>query len=184
MNCFTHDRSAAVGICCVCQKAICRQCIAFEKPRLVCQDCAQRRFVMGFDYRSSIAIGGWPLIHISAGIDPVTLRPRVAKGIIAIGNIGVGVIAIAGVAVGLFTLGGMSLGLLLAIGGMAVGAGLSLGGLAVGSIAIGGLAIGFFHAIGGAAFGPSVISGRHCDRATFEFIRQWLGSVTVPPNCR
>ena len=79
-------------------------------------------------------IGGWPLIHACAGIDPVTLRPRIARGVVAIGNIAVGIVAIGGVACGLFTLGGASIGCLLAIGGAALGLGVSVGGFAVGIV--------------------------------------------------
>jgi len=136
----------------------------------------------GYEYRSSTTIGGWPLIHVCAGIDPVTMRPRIAKGVVAIGNIAVGVLAIGGLACGLFTLGGASIGLLLAVGGAAVGLGVSVGGFAVGSIAIGGAAVGFVYAIGGGAFGPAVIDGRRCDEAARELVRRWLG--VVPLNCR
>jgi hypothetical protein len=129
-------------------------------------------------------IGGWPLIHICAGVDPVTMRPRVAKGVVAIGNVAVGGVAIAGLACGLVTIGGASFGLLFALGGAAVGLGLSVGGLAVGSVALGGVAIGFVHAIGGAAFGPSIIDGRRCDLAAVDFVRRWFGSGILPPHCR
>src|SRR4051812_29148651 len=83
----------------------------------------------GFEYTSPIAIGGWPLLHIAGGFDPVTMQPRIARGIIAIGNIAVGAIAIGGVACGLFTVGGASIGLAAAIGGAPVGPGLAVGGL-------------------------------------------------------
>jgi hypothetical protein len=183
MNCFVHARTPAVGLCSVCQKAVCRDCVGRDVPRVVCRTCVEQRSVMGYEYRSAITIGGWPLVHVCAGVDPTTMRPRVAKGIIAIGNIAVGVLAIAGVACGLVTIGGLSIGLLVALGGAALGLGLSVGGLAIGSVAVGGAAIGFVHAIGGGAFGPSVIDGRRCDPATVEFVRRWLGSVTLPPRC-
>ena len=109
---------------------------------------------VGYEYKSSATIGGWPLIHVAAGVDPVTLRPRIAKGIVAIGDVAVGVLAIGGLACGLFTVGGASIGLMVAVGGAALGLGVSVGGFAVGSIAIGGAAVGFLHAVGGAAFGP------------------------------
>lgn len=110
----------------------------------------------GFEYTSAVAIGGWPLLHLAGGFDPVTLQPRVARGIIAIGNIAVGVLAIGGVACGLITIGGASIGLLAAVGGAAVGLGLSVGGFAFGTIAIGGAAIGLSHAIGGVAITPAL----------------------------
>jgi hypothetical protein len=189
MNCFTHSRNAAVGMCAFCQKGICHECVATETPRLVCRACAARGGVLpygwygyGYEYRSSTTIGGWPLVHVCAGIDPVTMRPKIARGVVAIGNIAVGGLAIGGVACGLFTLGGASIGLLLAVGGAALGLGVSVGGLAVGSIAIGGAAMGFVVAIGGGAFGPAVIDGRHCDEAARDIVRRWLG--VLPPSCR
>ena len=153
MNCFVHDRSAAIGICSVCQKAVCRECIALDTPRLVCRTCIQQRAVMGFEYRSRLAVGGWPLIHVCMGVDPITMRPRVVRG------------------------------LLFALGGAAVGLGLSIGGFAIGSVAIGGAAVGIVHAMGGAAFGPSIIDGRRCDPAAVDFVRRWFGSGILPPNC-
>lgn len=195
MNCFTHSRTVAVGVCGVCQKAVCHECVARDTPRLVCRDCAARAGALSYpwygygygysyEYKSSLTIGGWPLVHVCAGIDPVTMRPRIAKGVVAIGNIAVGVLAIGGLACGLITLGGGSIGLLLAIGGAALGLGLSVGGFAVGSIAIGGAAVGFMYAVGGVAMGPAVIDGRHCDSAVIAFARRWLGTVSLPPNCR
>jgi hypothetical protein len=184
VNCFNHDRVPAVGICAVCQKAVCRQCIVSDSPRVVCTTCLSRRAVLGFEYRSPITIGGWPLIHVCAGIDPVTMRPRVAKGVIAIGNMAVGGLAIGGLACGLLTVGGASFGLFFALGGAAIGLGLSIGGFAAGSVAIGGAAVGLSYAIGGAAFGPATLDGRHCDPAALDFFRRWFGSGILPPRCR
>lgn len=192
MNCFTHSGKAAVGMCVLCQKGVCHECVARQTPRLVCRACAARPGALGFgwygwygygyEYRSSTTIAGWPLVHMCAGVDPVTMRPRVARGVIAVGNIAIGVLAIGGLACGLFTVGGASIGLLLAVGGASLGLGLSVGGFAVGSIAIGGVAVGFVYAIGGAAFGPAVIDGRRCDEAAREFALRWLAAL--PPTCR
>jgi hypothetical protein len=106
----------------------------------------------GYEYKSALTIAGWPLLHISGGMDPVTMRPRIARGIIAIGNVAVGTVAIGGVACGLIAIGGCSLGVLAAVGGVALGAGLSVGGVAVGAIAIGGVAIGALRAVGDVAY--------------------------------
>jgi hypothetical protein len=139
--------------------------------------------MFGWEYKSTAAIGGWPLVHICAGIDPVTMRPRAAKGVIAIGNIAIGGIALGGLAIGLFTVAGVSIGLVAAFGGVAMGLGLSVGGVAIGSVAVGGLAIGFKYAIGGGAFGPSVIDGRRCDEAARDLWSRWLGARSLPPPC-
>ncbi len=151
---------------------------AFTSPRYV------YGYGPGFDYKSSISIGGWPLVHVCAGVDPETMRPRIAKGVIAIGNISIGLVAIGGLACGLITVGGASLGLLLAVGGAAFGAGLSIGGLAVGSIAIGGAAIGFQYAVGGVAMAPAALDSMRCDGALLDAARRWIGPIRPPVNCR
>lgn len=192
MNCFAHSRNPAVGMCVVCQKGVCHECVARQTPRLVCRTCATAAaplgygwsgwYGYGYEYKSSTTIGGWPLLHICSGVDPVTMRLRVARGVVAIGNIAVGGLAIGGIACGLITIGGASLGLLMAVGGAAVGLGLSVGGLAIGSVAIGGAAVGFMYAIGGGAFGPAVIDGMRCDETARDFARRWLNML--PPSCR
>ncbi len=193
MNCYTHQRVTAVGMCGVCQRGVCGDCVAADSPRLVCRNCANRGTVgsgfglgygygFGYEYKSSIAIGSWPLVHIAGGWDPVTMRPRIARGVIAIGNIAIGGLAVGGLAVGLVTLGGASIGALMAIGGAALGLGLSLGGFAVGSIAIGGVAVGFTYAIGGSAIGPAVVDATHCDEMVVDFARRWLNASL--PACR
>jgi hypothetical protein len=64
----------------------------------------------GYEYRST-QIFGWPLIHVAQGMDPDTGRPRVAKGVIAIGNVAIAVyLAIGGLAMsGTYALGGLAL---------------------------------------------------------------------------
>lgn len=67
MNCFTHNRDAAVGICVACQKAVCHECVGRETPRLVCRACAEHGSVLGYEYRSSTTLPmtseGAPLAH-------------------------------------------------------------------------------------------------------------------------
>ena len=124
---------------------------------------------MSYEYKSRISICGIPLVHIHFG-----RGKKVAKGIIALGNIAIGVISVGGLAVGIISLGGLALGLLtlaglavgiLALGGMSVGY-IALGGLAIGIYACGGFAIASHIAIGGGAIGHIAIgasaSGDYC----------------------
>lgn len=99
-----------------------------------------------YEYISSVKVFGLPLIHIRYG-----LTPKLAKGIIAIGDCAVGVVAVGGASLGIVSLGGISVGLLFALGGCSLGL-ISLGGLAIGGFAIGGCAVGQWLAAGGGAF--------------------------------
>lgn len=126
-----------------------------------------------FEYKSRLAIAGIPLVHINFGYGR-----KVAKGIIAMGNISIGVISIGGLAIGLLSLGGLAVGGLV-FAGMALGIA-ALGGVSIGYIAVGGMAIGIYacggiaiadqiavggKAIGHIAIGPSV-SGDYCLQGT------------------
>ena len=111
-----------------------------EKPARVCA------WGTLYEYISPVKVFGLPLIHVRFGYGP-----RLAKGIIAIGNCAVGVVAVGGCSLGLLSFGGVSLGLLLALGGCSLGL-FALGGLAVGGFAIGGCAVGQWLAVGGGAF--------------------------------
>lgn len=121
-----------------------------------CQQVMITSIRFGWEYKSKINILGLSLLHIASGIDPTTRMPRVARGIIAIGNVAIGLFALGGVALGGVTLGGLSIGTL-AIGGAAVG-GIALGGFAIGYVAVGGAAVGYYSmggmALGKHAFGP------------------------------
>jgi len=138
---------------------------------------------LGCDYRSRTTICGWPLLHVATGFDPLTGRKRIARGIIAVGDVAVGVlamgggaigiIAIGGAAIGLLALGGGAVGVLLALGGVAIG-GIALGGAAIGVVALGGGAVGYY-AFGGGAWGVHAISALSQDPAAVEFFREWLG---------
>ena len=127
----------------------------------------------GYEYRSETQIAGWPLVHIAQGIDPATGRLRVARGIIAIGNVALGVFAVGGLAVGVVSLGGISLGLL-ALGGVALG-GVAAGGLAVATtLALGGAAFSLKYAIGGLAVAPHTIGPEGVDPELLELLKGWL----------
>jgi len=141
--------------------------------------------LFGYEYRSRTELFGLPLVHVvtGRGVNPVTGRFRVAKGIIAIGGIAVGVVAIGGLAVGAIAVGGLALGLA-ALGGCAVGVVLALGGMAVGLVAVGGGALGYY-ALGGGAWGAHVLGGNAQDPQAVSFFRRFLGAGVdrfLPPR--
>ena len=151
------------------------------------------RRALGHEYKSKTTIFGLPLVHIATGIDPATGKKRVAKGIIAIGDVAVGVLALGGVtlgcfslggvSLGVFSLGGLALGLVLATGGCAVAGIFAFGGLAIGSIALGGMAIGYY-ALGGGALGMHTMTGEAVDPEaerlfTQPWAMQWMRWVAV-----
>lgn len=121
-----------------------------------------------YEYKSEAELFGWPLVHIAQGIDPETGMPRIAKGVIAIGNIAIGGLAIGGLAAGGIALGGLGVGVL-ALGGLSIGILAAAGGLAIGgAFAIGGAALSLMYAIGGLALAPHYIGGNGIDS---EFLR-------------
>lgn len=140
-----------------------------------------------YEYKSRLKIGQIPLVHIHFGYGK-----KVAKGIIAIGNIAIGVISIGAVATGLLSFGGLALGGIalagagvgiLAIGGVSIGC-FALGGMAIGIYACGGLAIASKIAIGGAAFGHIAIgakaTGEYCllgSQISFQEVKTFLQSI-------
>ncbi len=125
-------------------------------------------YYWGYEYKSPIELYGLPLIHIASGYDPNTGAPRIAKGIIAIGNIAVGVFALGGLAAGGIAFGGLGLGVV-AFGGLAIG-GIAIGGVALALVfALGGMAVSLMYAIGGLAIAPHAIGSMGADP---EFVRQ------------
>jgi serine/threonine-protein kinase len=131
------------------------------------------RLRMGFEYRSRRTLWGLPLLHFATGWDPASGRKRIAKGVIAVGEIAAGVVALGVIACGGLAVGGCALGLL-AIGGAAFGVPLALGGFAVGVVAAGGGAVGYY-ALGGWARGLHSLSNSVHDPAAAEFFRRWFG---------
>lgn len=137
--------------------------------------------MFGREYRSKTRIFGVPLVHVAYGLDPITGRPRTAKGIIAIGERAIGGLAIGGMAVGGIAVGGFGLGiisisgfalaLMVAVGGLAIG-GTAFGGGAIGIIALGGGAVGVY-AFGGGAWGLHALGGNANDPAARAFFLPW-----------
>ena len=150
-----------------------------SEKALMCPNCGYAvgggGRLLAYEYRSETKLFGLPLVHIIYGvpINPVTGRFRVAKGIIAIGNIAIGGLAVGGLSLGVITFGGLALGLA-AIGGLAIGL-LALGGMAIGLVAMGGGALGYY-ALGGGAWGKHALGANVQDPNAVEFFRQYLGS--------
>ena len=145
---------------------------------LACPSCGYpvRESFYGFEYRSKKELFGLPLVHIINGrnFTSVEGKPRIAKGIIAIGPMAIGGFALGGLSIGVVGVGGLGLGLI-AIGGAAIGLLFALGGFAIGLIAIGGAAIGYY-ALGGGAWGVHTLGGNNQDPQAAEFFRRYFGS--------
>ena len=90
----------------------------------------------GYEYRSKEEINGWPLVHINLGNNSLTGRPKVARGVVAIGNVAYGVVSIGVAAFGIVTIAVFGLGLV------------SIASLAVGIIALGAVSLGYEYALG------------------------------------
>lgn len=142
---------------------------------------AARQKIMGREYKSRLAIGGLPLVHIAHGIDPQTGRTRVAKGIIAMGEVAVGVLAVGnmafgavafgGIAGGLVSCGGISIAIFLAVGGLAMG-GFSFGAVSLGVISLGGAAAGLY-SFGGVVWGFHALGENSRDPEAMRFFLPW-----------
>lgn len=135
----------------------------------------------GVDFRSEATLFGWPLVHVATGMDPATGRKRIARGILAVGDIAQGLIAVGGLAMGGVAMGGCALGLialgggalgLLTLGGLAVGLAGALGGMAIAPVAVGGQALGYW-ACGGKASGMHVLDAGTQDPLAKEFFLPW-----------
>ncbi|MEM8875801.1 MAG: zinc ribbon domain-containing protein [Planctomycetota bacterium] len=122
--------------------AFCHRCgTATGVPREVLYE--REKEPTGYEWRTRTQIFGVPLIHVCSNVKDEEGKTKIAKGIIASGDIAVGVFASGGLALGVLTAGGMSAGLLGAFGVIAVGGGFAFGGIAVaGGVAFGGIAIG------------------------------------------
>jgi tRNA A-37 threonylcarbamoyl transferase component Bud32 len=153
-----------------------------------------RKSASGLDYRSQATLFGLPLLHVTDGIDPKTGRPRVSRGIVAVGAVAEGVIAVGGRAQGLIAFGGLAVGGfafggcavgVVALGGASLGLLLALGGAAIAPIALGGGAVGLY-ALGGGAYGLHALGGNVQDPAAKAFFDPWglwvlskLGAITL-----
>jgi serine/threonine protein kinase len=137
--------------------------------------------MQGFEYRSRGTLWGMPWIHVTLGNDPETGRRRVARGVIAIGDVAQGVVAFGGMAMGGIAFGGLSVGVvsfaglavgLAAFGGLAIGLAVAVGGGAMGLLAMGGGALGYY-AYGGGALGVHALGATVQDPAARAFFEPW-----------
>ncbi|WP_309387751.1 protein kinase domain-containing protein [Cerasicoccus frondis] len=142
------------------------------------------------NYRTRASIFGLPLVHVATGVDPQTGRKRIARGVIAVGEVAQGVVALGGLAMGVFAFGGVALGVfgygglviaLLAMGGLGIGLLGAYAGLAIAPLALGGLAIGWY-ASGGQGIGRHVLDARHQDAAAVELFQQFPAGFTNQLN--
>ncbi len=133
-----------------------------------------------YEYKSKKTLWGIPLVHINLMRGGICT----ARGIIAVGDIGIGVVAVGGLSIGLVAVGGFGIGLL-ALAGIAAGF-LAVGGIAAGVIAIGGVAFGIYalgasavgsYAVGAAAKGDRVAVGMAA-RGTIAIGEEVNGAVT------
>ena len=132
------------------------------------------------DYRSPQTFCGWPFVHIVSGIDPATGKPRVAKGIIAMGPVAYGVLAQGSTAVGIIAIGIRSFGLLsvgvVSFGLSSVGV-LSVGLLSAGLIAAGVEASGFLCLAFHSAAGLVAVGGRPVGLATYPMAKDPIALI-------
>lgn len=97
----------------------------------------------GFEWKTRAALFGIPLVHVAFGRDPGGRR-KVAKGVIAVGQIAFGLITVAQCGVGiLFALGQFVLGPI-AVGQIAFGVIAGIGQVSVGFLAVGQLVVGIY----------------------------------------
>ena len=97
----------------------------------------------GFEWKTKAAVFGIPLVHVAFGRD-CRGRRKVAKGVIAVGEIAFGLITVAQFGVGiLFGLGQFVCGLIV-VGQIALGIIAGMGQVAVGYFAVGQLVVGIY----------------------------------------
>ena len=104
-----------------------------------------------YEYRSEKTLWGVPLVHINVGS-----HVRVARGIVAIGNIAVGAVSLGAICVGLLSLGAISIALA-ALGALCLGF-VSVGGVCFGYLCFGGITLGLY-CVGGVAMAAKVAIG-------------------------
>jgi len=132
----------------------------------------------GREWKSSITICGYPLLHIAYGRNAQG-KLRVAKGVIAIGQFAIGIIAIAQFGVGfLFGFGEFILALS-AFAQVAITPTIGIGQLATGYIALGQIALGYY-ALGYYALGIYSWGVNHRDLEALTLFARFLPFLRAP----
>jgi hypothetical protein len=142
---------------------------------------------LAYEYRSRMTLGGLPLLDVALGVDPITGRKRVAKGVIAIGEVACGVVAFGGmVSFGVIACGGIGIGVVslsaLALGVVAMGGAVfallgGMGAFCLAPIAMGAWAVGLY-SCGDHVWAVHAV-GRHVqDPAAEAFFSPWGQGVT------
>jgi len=147
-----------------------------------------RRFLypdgqMFAEFRSNTSFFGMPLLHITWGRCPETMRRITARGIIAIGRFAIGGVAIGHVSCGALAIGQVGLGVFLglgqattglfALGQLAIGGLIGMGQATCGHMAIGQIAFGEF-VLAQIGWGSHVWDMRQADPLAVQFFRQLL----------
>jgi len=145
-------------------------------PAAATEAPARQRRGWGFEWRTRAEILGWPLVHVAVGRNPQTGRLRVAKGIIAVGQIGIGLITVAQLGVGILFALGQLVGGYVAIGQGALGLRFGLGQFACGMTAIGQFAFGKY-VLAQAGAGKFVWSTRLRDPEAVQHFQNLWGFV-------
>ncbi len=142
---------------------------------------ASLRSAVGFEYRSKASLFGLPLLHVAYGTDLATGKKRVAKGILAFGDIAKGIFAFGGMSFGVVAFGGLSAGVvsfgglgfgIVALCGIGLGLLASYSGVSVAPIALGGVALGVYSS-GGMVFGPNRFGGNARDPGGAIFFKHF-----------
>ncbi|MCX7957507.1 MAG: hypothetical protein N3B13_00475 [Deltaproteobacteria bacterium] len=153
---------------------VCKNIVAVEAE--ICPHCGAKKPAnhlydgTGIDYKSSIELFGYPLIHIAFGKDR-NGHLRVAKGIIAIGQFGIGLITFAQFGIGiLFGFGQFIVGIT-AIAQVAITLLFGIGQLATGYITIGQIVIGYY-GLAQAGFAKYIWTAKYKDPEAVIFFTQ------------
>jgi hypothetical protein len=127
----------------------CRVCRAEVRAAdLTCPHCGAPRPARaefsgeGYEWRTAAAWRGSPLLHVAFGLDAEG-RPRVARGVIAIGQRAHGGVAIGVIATGFVAIGFVAIGLV-SVGIVAIAAFAAVGVNAIAPWAFGVVALGYW----------------------------------------